>query len=199
MDKWVDFYEPFFKSKREAEFFVEKCEALTPTDECHTAKIMMHQSQRLISIADDLPRLRPKRESLQLLFLIICAENISKLYDGFQSEGQSRKYVKLFFDKFLSQAEKDKLRNGFVPNNSMPMSHLGIERVVDILYDVRCDVVHEGKYWGFTFYDSDTSMINVDPDVTVYITFKELRDIVTRGCIRAIEDKLCRNHCVNMD
>lgn len=194
MDKWADFYEALFTSRREAEFFVEKCEALTPTDERHTAKIMMHQTQRLISIADDLPRLRPKRESLQLLFLIICAENISKLYDGFKGEGQSRKYVKLFFDKFLSQAEKDKLRNGFVPNNSMPMSSLGIEKVVDILYDVRCDVVHEGKYWGFTFHDCDTPMINVDPDVTVYITFKELRDIVAMGCIRAIEDKLSPNH-----
>jgi hypothetical protein len=198
MDKWVDFYEPYFAGRREAELFVEKIELLTPTDERHTTKIMMHQAQRLISITDDLPRLRPRRESLQLLFLIICAEHISKLDDGFKGEGQSKKYVKRFFDKFLLQPEKDKLGNGFVDNNSMTMDPLGIEKVIDTLYDVRCDVVHEGKYWGFTFHDGDTPMVNVDPDVIVYITFKELRDIVVKGCIRAIEDRLCPNNCVNM-
>jgi hypothetical protein len=70
------------------------------------------------------------------------------------------------------------------------MSPLGFEKVVDLLYAVRCDVVHEGKYWGFSFHDGSTPMLNVDPDVTVYLTFKELRDIIVKGCINAIKDKL---------
>jgi hypothetical protein len=163
---------------------------LTPTAANHKAKIMMHQTQRLVSLADDFPKLRPKRESLQLLFLMICAEHISKVHDGFTGEGQSKKYVKRFFNDFLSQSDKDKLGASFIDNAVLPMTTLSFEKVVDLLYNVRCDVVHEGNYWGFSFHDGITPMVNVDPDVNVYLTFLELRDIIVKGCINAIKDRL---------
>lgn len=190
MTKWINFYRPFFASDDETKTFVKNCEELAPDVAIHDAKIMMHQTQRLVSIADDLPKLRPKIESLQLLFLMICVEHISKLHDGFTGEGQSKKYVKRFFAEFITESDKDKLGKSFVERSSMPMSALGLERVVDLLYSVRCDVVHEGKYWGFSFHDGQIPMVNVDPDVNVYITLREFRDIIVKGCIKAIEDKL---------
>jgi len=150
----------------------------------------MHQTQRLVSIANDLPEIRPGRESLQLLFLMICIEHISKLHDDFTEEGQSKKYVKRFFTEFISESDKNKLSASIIDNTASPMSPLGFEKIVDLLYAVRCDVVHEGKYWGFSFRDGSTPMLNVDPDVNVYLTFKELRDIIVKGCINAIKDKL---------
>jgi hypothetical protein len=189
MGVWTDFYKPFFFDLRETEDFVNKCENLTPSDPHHAVKIMMHQTQRLVSIADDFPRLRPQRECLQILFLIICIETISKLHDGFTGEGQSKKYVKRFFDKFLSQTDKDRLAANFVDNTSMPMTKLGTEEVINLLYGIRCDVVHEGGYWGFSFYDGQTPMVNVDQNVYVYMSLKELRDIIVRGCINAINDR----------
>ncbi len=190
MNEWVSFFEPHFVDSRTAEHFVGKCELLTPSDSNHKAKIMMHQTQRLVSIADDIPILRPRRESLQLLFLMICVEHISKLHDGFTGEGQSRKYVRRFFNQFLSQPDKETLETSFLDRNAMPMVRLNLEKVVDLLYDLRCDVVHEGKYWTFFFSDGRTPIVNVDPDVNVFLTLIELRDIVVRGCIDAIEDKL---------
>lgn len=190
MNSWSDFYEPYFPDLTSSEAFVSDCEKLSLDAPNHTAKIMMHQTQRLVSIADDLPKLRPKRESLQLLFLMICVEHISKLHDGFTGEGQSKKYVKQFFNEFLLQADKDKLGTSFIDNAAMPMAALGFEKVVDLLYDVRCDVVHEGKYWGFFFSDGSTPMLNVDPDVNVHLTLMELRDIIVRACIKAIKDTL---------
>ena len=117
-------------------------------------------------------------------------EHVSKLHDGFKDESYSKRYVKRFFEKFISQPEKDRLGSSFVDNNSMPMTPLGMDKVVDLLYDLRCDVVHEGKYWSFFFHDGSTPMVNDAPDVNVYITLKEFRDIVVKGCISAIEDKL---------
>jgi len=190
MSSWSDFYKPFFPDLKSSEDFVNGCEKLPPDDPNHTAKIMMHQTQRLVSIADDLPKLRPKRESLQLLFLMICVEHISKLHDDFTGEGQSRKYVKRFFNEFLSQSDKDKLGTSFIDNAAMPMAALNFEKVIDLLYDVRCDVVHEGKYWGFSFRDGSTPMVNVDPDVNVHLTLMDLRNIIVKGCIKAIKDKL---------
>ncbi|MEJ2428810.1 MAG: hypothetical protein P8075_07825 [Deltaproteobacteria bacterium] len=107
MDKWVMFYKPFFPTREDVNEFVEEVERLAPDDPKHTAKIMMHQTQRIVSIADDLPQIRPQRESLQLLFFLICAENIAKLYDNFDGEGRSREYTRRFFEEIVSQADQD--------------------------------------------------------------------------------------------
>lgn len=190
MTKWVDFYRPFFKSDDETKTFITLCEKLAPDSVNHNAKIMMHQTQRLMLIADEIAGLRPGREALQLLFLMICVENISKLHNDFTGEGQSKKYVKRFFADFISASDKDKLGMSFVDNTSLPMTVLGHEKAVDLLYGIRCDVVHEGNYWGFSFHDGQKPMVNVDPDVNVYITLGDLKNIIVKGCITAIEDKL---------
>ena len=188
MEKWIEFYSPFFSSNEEVRGFVEACEQLSPPD--NVAKIMMHQGQRLISLGDDIPQVRPHHEALQLLFLMMCAENISKLHDGFQGEGQSRAHVRRFFDQFLSDDDKNTIGSGFVDHSQHRMPSLGLRAAVDMLYDVRCDVVHEGNYWGFTFHDGQTPMLNTDPDVTAHIIFIDLRSIIVRGCINAVQDRL---------
>ncbi len=53
MDKWEEFYSPYFESVEELKHFVSSCENLTLENNNHRAKIMMHQGQRLISLADN--------------------------------------------------------------------------------------------------------------------------------------------------
>lgn len=188
MDEWLNFYRAFFSSDEDVEAFVGNCEQLVPPD--NAAKIMMHQGQRLISLSDDISNIRPNNEALRLLFLLMCAENISKLHEDFQGEGQSRAYVRRFFDEFLEGHDEETLSSGFVHHFERTMPTLGLRGAVDMLYDVRCDVVHEGNYWGFSFHNGDTSMINAEPDVTSNITFDQFRSIVVRGCINAVQSKL---------
>lgn len=184
---WIDFYRPFFTEQRDAEQFISDCERLAPPKSL--AKVLMHQAQRLISLADDMEEIRAHDEPLKVLFLIMCAENIAKLYDGFTGEGQSRAYVKKFFNDFLSQADKDALGSGFLEINNR-MQSLGFERVIDMLYDIRCDVVHEGNYVTFAFHDGCTPMVNTNPRVEAHLRFTEVRNIVVRGCIGAVQAKL---------
>jgi hypothetical protein len=183
MAEWIDFYAPFFDSCEEASLFVDKFEGLKPENTHHPAKIMMHQAQRLVSLADDLPQIRPRRESLQLLFLLICAEHISKLHDNFDEEGKSRFYTRRFFEVLLPKRHRDSLQRGF---HRIDLQSLTVREIVDLLYDVRCDVVHEGHYWGFHFNDGRTPMLNIDPDVIVNLTFLDLRAIVIYSCIEAV-------------
>ena len=188
MEPWLSFYQPHFPSQLAAEQFVEACENLEPSRPNHVAKIMMHQAQRLVSIVDDLPGFRPQREPLQVLFLLMCVENLSKLHDGFSGEGKSRHYVQRFFERFLSKTDKDAIAFGFTVNaDRLP---LGFSKAVDLLYDIRCDVVHEGNYTDFSFHDGQTSMVNTNPDVIAEISFARIRDIVVQGCINATKDKL---------
>lgn len=183
MDKWTDFYEAYFPTRADAEGFVAALEALDLDAPRHRAKIMMHQVQRLVSLADDIAQIRPGKESLQLLFLLICGENIAKLSHDFQGDGQSRAYVRQFFDKFVVGADRHALEGSIVSKDFVALNLL---QIVDTLYAVRCDVVHEGQYWSFEFHDGEIPMITGDPPVTVYLQLDDLRDIVVRGSIRAI-------------
>jgi hypothetical protein len=88
------------------------------------------------------------------------------------------------FDTDLSAEDRQTLCDGVAHLDRRPMS---LQQAVDALYDARCDVVHEGKYWGFHFHDGDTPKLNLEPDVIVSITLAHFRTLVVRGCILAIE------------
>jgi len=191
MEPWQTFYLPHFPSQMAAAQFVDACETLQPSSPNHVAKIMMHQTQRLASIVDDLPKFRPHQEPLQVLFLVMCAENIAKLHDGFSGEGKSRYYVQKFFEKFFSKSDKDTLSHGLKVNMD-PLPSIGFKKAVDLLYDIRCDVVHEGNYTDFAFHDGQMEMVNTNPNVKAEIPFVRVRDIVVRGCINAIKEKLSK-------
>ncbi len=183
METWLNFYAPFFPSREATALFVGALEELDRDTPRHRAKILMHQTQRLVSLADDVETIRPGKQSLQLVFLIICCENVAKLFHDFGEDGQSKAYVRRFFDEFLVDADRGRLAGGLTRHDLQPLS---IREIADTLYAVRCDVVHEGNYWGFHFHDGRMPMLNTDPDVNVYIQFSELRDVVVRGAIQAI-------------
>lgn len=184
METWVAFFMPFFDSRGAAEDWVARCEASVSPQ--NAAKIMMHQTQRLISLADDLPKIRPHAEPLQLLFLLVCAEHVAKLHHEFSGEGQSKAYVRRFFDDFVVGPDRQTLSSAFADLRDHLRRPLPFMRAVDLLYDIRCDVVHEGECRGFAFHDGVTPMVNVAPDVEARIGLLKLREIIVRGCIRAI-------------
>ena len=187
VDKWIDFYEQFFPDRDTAQLFIKELEAVNdPTTPKHRAKIMMHQVQRLVSLSDDIIKIRAGKESLQLIFLLICAENTAKIFHNFKDEGKSKYFVRKFFDEFVGD-DRAILESSFFTHEAIA---LNLQAVADSLYSVRCDVVHEGLYWGFHFHDGDTPMVNIDPDVTAHITLSQFRDIVVRACLRAIQAKL---------
>ena len=188
MEKWLAFYNPHFSSSDEAKKFVESCE----NHPNNIVKILMHQTQRLISLSEDIHKIRPHDETLQLLFLIMCVENISKLQDDYTGEYKSKHYVKKFFNDFLSDEDKDLLRKGFIHNNEKlpPLAfEMTFEEVIEMLYKIRCDVVHEGNYTGFVFHDGISGMVNISPDVIANITLQDVRDVIIHGCIKAIQNK----------
>lgn len=188
METWVDFFVPFFDSRAVAEDWVARCEALASPQ--NAAKIMMHQTQRLISLADELPKIRPHAEPLQLLFLLVCAEHVAKLHHGFSGEGKSKAYVWRFFESFVIDDDRQTLSTAFVDLTDHLLRPLPFKKAVDLLYDIRCDVVHEGECRRFAFHDGVTPMVNVAPEVEAKIGLPALRDMIVRGCIKAVSVKL---------
>jgi len=190
MDEYLAFYNLYFEKQDEAKKFVETCEMQTHPN--NVAKIMMHQVQRLISLSDDMQKIRPNDDALKLLILIMCTENVAKLHDGYTGESKSWHFVDKFFKDFLSDGDKDLLRNGFVDNNDKWLALLSFEDVIKMLYKIRCDVVHEGDYLDFSFYDGNTEMLEIVNNYVVipHVTLQDIRGIIIRGCINAIQSKL---------
>lgn len=187
MDKWLSFYREHLLTEGELVIFIEACEQLKPLDQNHRAKIMMHQGQRLLTIAEGMESVEDSREPLKLLFLLIAAENISKLHVSTKESGKSKFHVRRFFNEFCSNEDKEKIVCGIEIDGEKS----SFEQLIDVLYDIRCDLVHEGTYWGFDFATpknpSILTGINPGQVIRVKMYYEEFRDIVARGIVCATQ------------
>jgi len=185
MQQWVRFYKEFFDSEKELNTFILKCEAVVKGDPEHRAKKMMHQGQRLISLANSMESVAAGRDALKLMFLIIACENISKLHDDFDAAGNSKVHVIKFFKNFLTQAHQDTLQKGI----ELCGKEYDLTDVIVALYVIRCDVVHEGHYAGFDFasktYKSVLCGRGTEQQFRVTVTYEEFRQVIVQGIIEA--------------
>lgn len=185
----VEFYRRAFVTAAEARAFVEQARA-SPS-EASAAKQILHQAARMIWLGDQLHSVAASRPALQVLFYLIAAEAAAKLLQGFRDDGDSKKHVRLFFEEICSDEHRAQLTSGFRLASPVGMPPVGtppIRAVVDLLYDLRCDVVHEGRYFEFLMPDpSERSCITAvgDQVVTVRMTIDGLRQIVLEGAVRA--------------
>jgi len=181
----VEFYRRAFETAEEARAFVDQARAVPL--EASPAKRMLNQAARMIWLGDQLHSVAASRPALQVLFYLIAAEASAKLLQGFRGEGDSKKHVRLFFEEICSDEHRAQLTSGF----RLP-GHVGappIRAVVDLLYDLRCDVAHEGRYFEFQMPDPDESSCITgagDQIVTVRMTIDDLRQIVLEGAVRAV-------------
>ena len=109
------------------------------------AKIILHQAGRMVWLGDQLDKVARGRPALQIMFFIIAAEAVAKLAAGVEEEGRSQEYVHKFFATYCTNAQRERLYHALREATPHPPSSVGA--IVDYLYEVRCDVVHRGKYF----------------------------------------------------
>src|SRR5260370_22200672 len=138
------FYAEVFPSLDAAKTFYKQLEDLPP--EKNAAKIVFHQAARMVWLADQIDEVARGRPALQILFYLIAAELVAKITFDFQGEGESRKYVRRFFAEICSNDTRARLAKSFSGTHSVPLSS---QDAVDLLYNIACDVAHEGNYSSF--------------------------------------------------
>ena len=84
--------------------------------------------------------------------------------------------------------DRQSIATGFVGEGGF----LNLKAAVKHLYAIRCDVVHEGCYWEFTFSPDGvvTHTVGSTLNIGVTIGYPTFRDIVVRGAIKATQSKL---------
>lgn len=174
------FYRPYFLRDNELnEFFVQ----VFRHDEIDkTPRQMMNQIMRLVSIANDIEKIRPGRDALRLVFLQTCIEALYIISDD--NNGKYKKCDKAnFFVDMLDETGKQYILDNFKFSYLDPAYDLGererflfddhssdiltIEDFALLLYKVRGMVLHEGDYWSMQFFardDDSTWLVSIKTD-----------------------------------
>lgn len=183
---WADFFRPAFLSMDASRAFINCVEDVPVATS--KAKIVMHQAARMLWLGDRMDEVAKGRPALQVLFQLIAAEAVAKLVNNFVAEGESRKHVRLFFEDICSESHRAALAKAF--SHAPGGLFLSVRETVDFLYEVRCDVVHEGAYFTLTLARPGDTLKWLTPSgsskasLIVGITVQQLRQIVLEGAIR---------------
>lgn len=180
---YSEFFKSAFPTIEEAHGFVNLVEEI-PKETCK-AKIVIHQAARLLWLSDRIDDVAKGRPALLIMFYMIAAEAVAKLVFKFQGKGQSRKYVQRFFADLCDEKHQLILKTAFWKDPSGP--HLTVSQAVDLLYDIRCDVVHEGQYFSLqlpNLSDPDRMLIiHRSESLIASITSGEIRQIILEGSL----------------
>lgn len=183
------FYAEVFSSLDAAKAFYKQLEGLSP--EKNAAKIVLHQAARMVWLADQIDEVARGRPALQILFYLIAAELVAKITFHFEGEGESRNYVRRFFAEICSNDTRAKLSKSFSKTHSVPLSS---QDAVDLLYSIRCDVAHEGKYSSFHLPLSSDAFPQLtivgEESFVAQLTIQELRRMVLEGAVMASQKLL---------
>lgn len=151
--------------------------------EDNQAKIVLHQAARMIWLSDRMEQFAKDRAALQILFFLIAAEAVAKLVNDVSEEGRSRQQVRSFFEDICSPNHRKLLERSF--SNSKGSGFLTCREVVDFLYKIRCDVVHEGRYSEYTLKQEIPMLTPAGEDefFIAHITAGQLRQIILEGAL----------------
>jgi hypothetical protein len=177
------FYVDAFGGSLEAS--VQFYQAVKASDN-NDAKIILHQTVRMVWLADQIDNVAAARPAFQVLFYLTAAELVAKIVSGYEGEGESKKHVKKFFSEICESSQKERLEKAF---QRVGGAFLPLEGAVDFLYSIRCDVVHRGLYYAFSLPTTarDIPLLTGPGEdaVIAEITIAEIRRIVLEGAVLA--------------
>ena len=187
MNEWIEFYRKYINCPN-LEREIEKCMELHSEMPEFNARRMMLQCKRLVDISLAQENATENSGALKLFFLIVLAENSAKFYDDYDGDGESKKYVRKFFQEMMPENCKNFLKI----NLTVQDKPVNIRHSVDFLYSVRCDVAQEGMYYRFHFKDCDYSLIVQAGELMASnnIRYDELVKIIVITAYVSIKNKL---------
>lgn len=163
MKIFIEFYQQFFENDVELENFFENVFKFDQTNK--TPRRILNQIQQLISIADDIDKIRPGRDPLRIFFMRSCLEAIYKL------AGKTNKQAGIFFEEYLCEQGKEYILSSFKLLDMEPQVELTDEKIIqferkrvfnfelkhfaELFRSVRNNVAHEGNYYEMQFWARD--------------------------------------------
>lgn len=184
-NEWIEFYESYVECDQVSRV-VARCLELGEKDPEYNARRIMLQCKRMIEISRAQDDVTINSDALKLLFLMILAENASKLFYDFADDGRSREYVRRFFEELTTKDQRDYLNRSLVKG----IAPQGVRFVVDFLYSVRCDVAHEGLYYYFHFKTDMPLVVQAGDELASNrIEYEDIVKLIVNVCYQATKSK----------
>jgi len=157
-----DFYREFFSNNAEMEkFIVEKL----GYRKSNIPRRMINNIQRLVTLSDDIEKIKNGRDCLRLFFLVVCIETLYKFANSTQKK---LRMVIDFFQTYVAEDDKifllSNIRRDYDDCRYKPGEpfddNIDLEIFARIMYEVRSYFVHEGDYSSFHFAHNDIPELN---------------------------------------
>ena len=176
------FYSPYFDSDTELQNFLS--DVFDYENGSLEKRQMIFQVQRFVSLANDIDKIRPARDSLRVLFLKIGLDALSSL------AGYTSKMKKVFYSDFckcFSKEGADYILNNFkllsfddeYNGYSFNVSHdIDLNDFLNIIKTTRDAVAHDFTYWKMQFFAYDTDSIwctSIETDEDIILSYKYRR------------------------
>lgn len=187
----ADFYRRNFESEEDMIAFFVRVFKNDENDK--TPRRMLNQVQHLISIANDMDKIRPGRDPLRIFFIKTCLEALCALSGMNNNKGKPVFYKK--FIGFMSAEGKAYILENFsltrfddvYMGHTYEASHeLTIDDFFEIVKVVRDIVAHEGNYWQMQFFAQD--------DDSTWLASLETERKILKDYEYQYQDRMIRNY-----
>ncbi|MFF0828903.1 hypothetical protein ACFYU8_18235 [Brevibacillus sp. NPDC003359] len=203
-----DFFRTYFQTEADLKRFIQ--DKWDYTDDLSPRR-MLNNVYRLVTLSDDMDKIRPDRRDLSVFFLVTCIESLYQYLTN-HPKIQKQEMVIQFFDKHLSAEDRkiveDSIHFSLFDDETGYHTQISIEQFALLLTSIRNNVAHEGNYWSFSFneegYDGNTisvldSKLQKDEGkktitYEVSLTYSQFRDICIRTFISFINAHYNRVH-----
>lgn len=168
-EEFQKFYRPFFNDESALDNFFYDVFKNDVTDK--KPRWIMNQIVWFVTLADDIDKIRPRRDPLRILFFKICLESICKIND-LKTSDFFEKFEKCFSEEgknyILSHFKFSFIDEPIKFNNESSVffdNHEGYDLTIsDFLLIVKATrdiVAHDGDYWSTQFFaqDNDSTWI----------------------------------------
>lgn len=177
------FYAPYFDSQEKLRDFL--LDAFDYENGSLYRRQALFQVQRFVSLANDIDKIRPNRDSLRILFLKFGLDALCSL------SGYTNKTKTIFYAKFcdcFSKDGKDYILNNFklssfedeYKGHTFETCHsIDLIDFLNIMKTTRDMVAHDFNYWGMQFfaYDSDSIWVtSIETKENMLLSYKYYRE-----------------------
>lgn len=163
---------------------------------------MINSVERLVTLSDDIERIRERRESLRVFFLVVYIEALYTLRCEFCDLIMKKPDMIIdFFTRFINENDKNLIEERIIVNEGTTRDlQIDMEKFALIINGIRNNFAHEGNYWLFSFANDDTPVMNVvkssikkdgpkiEIEVSMGLKYSEFRRICVMGFINFIYD-----------
>ena len=156
----VDFFSPHFESRDDLMDFL--ADAFDYKNGSLTKRQILYQTQRFVSLANNIEKISPASDGLKILFLRICLESLQSL-----SSCNKNKFTPIFAKCFSDEGKDYILRNFKLSYFEDEYCGLTFEAHYDItvtdflwiIKEIRNNIAHNGRGWSMQFFARDDDSI----------------------------------------